>query len=50
MSLSYEIIHDQYPPRIFPECKRLLQLSPDKKVGDWYLFENHTNIRVYGVK
>jgi hypothetical protein len=45
MSLAYEIIHDQAPPRIFPECKILLQLSPDKMVGDWYLFENHTEIR-----
>jgi hypothetical protein len=34
MSLAYEIIHDQAPPRIFLECKRLLQLSPNKMVGD----------------
>jgi hypothetical protein len=38
------------PPRIFSECKILLQLSPDKRVGDWYLFENHTEIRVYGIE
>jgi hypothetical protein len=38
------------PPRIFPECKNILQLSPDKRVGDWYLFENHIEIRVYGVE
>jgi hypothetical protein len=48
MSKSYQIIHNQVPPRIFPECKKLLQLSPDKRVGDWYIFEHYTEIRVYG--
>lgn len=36
------------PLRTFLECKNLLQLSSDTKVGDWFLFENHRIIRVYG--
>jgi hypothetical protein len=48
MSKSYQIIHNEIPPRIFPECKKLLQLSLDKRVGDWYIFENYTEIRIYG--
>jgi hypothetical protein len=47
MSKSFEIIHDEMPPRIFLECKFVLQPSPNKRVGDWYLFENHTKIRAY---
>ena len=35
-------------PRISHEIKYLLQLSPDTRTGDWYIFENHTMIRVYG--
>jgi hypothetical protein len=42
MSKSYQIIHDEMPLRIFPECKKLLQLSPEKIVGDCYIFEDHT--------
>jgi len=35
---------------MFPECKKLLQLSPYTKVKDWYLFQYHTEIRIYGVE
>jgi hypothetical protein len=38
MSKAYQIIHDEIPPRVFPECKNLLQPSPENKVGDWYIF------------
>jgi hypothetical protein len=48
MSKAYQIIYNEVPPRIIPECNKLLQLSPDKRVGDWYLFENYTETRVYG--
>jgi hypothetical protein len=48
MSKSYQIIHNQVPPRIFPRCKKLLQLSSDKRLEDYYIFEHYTEIRVYG--
>jgi hypothetical protein len=48
MSKYYQIIYNQDPPRIFPECKKLLQLSPYIRVRYWYVFENYTKIRIYG--
>ena len=36
------------PPRISNEIKKALQLSRKYKIGDWYLYENHIVIRVYG--
>ena len=36
------------PPRITQEIKIVLQFSKKSKVGDWYLYQNHTEIRIYG--
>lgn len=36
------------PPRISLDIRRILQLSKQHKVGDWYLYQNHTEIRIYG--
>lgn len=36
------------PPRISSDIRRILQLSKQHKVGDWYLYQNHTKIRIYG--
>jgi hypothetical protein len=35
-------------PRINEEIQRILHLSDLTKTGDWYLYKNHTDIRVYG--
>jgi len=35
-------------PRLSLEIKRVLQLSKQTKVGDWYLYQNHTEIKIYG--
>jgi hypothetical protein len=35
-------------PRINEEVQRILHLSDLAKTGDWYLYQNHTEIRVYG--
>jgi hypothetical protein len=35
-------------PRINEEIQRILHLSDLAKTGDWYLYQNHTKIRVYG--
>jgi hypothetical protein len=35
-------------PRINDEVQRILHLSDNTKAGDWYLYQNHTEIRVYG--
>jgi hypothetical protein len=35
-------------PRINEEVQRILHLSDNAKTGDWYLYQNHSEIRVYG--
>jgi hypothetical protein len=35
-------------PRINEEVPRILHFSDLAKTGDWYLYYNHTKIRVYG--
>jgi hypothetical protein len=35
-------------PRINDEVQRILHLSDNSKTGDWYLYQNHTEIRVFG--
>jgi hypothetical protein len=34
--------------RINEEIQRILHLSDLTKMGDWYLYQNHTEIRIYG--
>lgn len=35
-------------PRINEEMKKILQLLENSRTRDWYLYQNHTEIRVYG--
>jgi len=37
-------------PRINDEVQRILHLSDHTNTGDWYLYQNHTEIRFYGCK
>jgi hypothetical protein len=34
-------------PWINDEVQRVLHLSDNAKIGDWYLYQNHTEIRVF---
>ena len=36
------------PPRLTDEMQRILQLSKAYSIGDWYFYQNHTVIRIYG--
>ena len=36
------------PPRITDDMQRILQLSKAYSIGDWYFYQNHTVIRIYG--
>lgn len=36
------------PPRLSFEIQKTLQLSKSYKIGDWYLYQNHMVIRIYG--
>jgi hypothetical protein len=50
MSIVYTLFHEQSPPRIFPEIKKLLHESSETQLGDWFLFKEHTEIRMYGAE
>ena len=42
------ILNKSEQPRISEEMKRILQLSEHNKVGDWYLYEKQTELRIFG--
>jgi hypothetical protein len=44
------MLGDRPEPRITDEVQRILHLSDNIKTGDWYLYQDHTDIRVYGCK
>ena len=35
-------------PRVLPEMKETLKLSPSKRIGVWFLSDSKTIIRLYG--
>jgi hypothetical protein len=42
------MLNNRMEPRINEEVQRIIHLSDLAKKGDWYLYQNHTEIRVYG--
>ena len=48
LPLLYTLRHDITPPRVIPEMVQELQETPELATGDWFLYEDHTVIRVYG--
>jgi hypothetical protein len=42
------MLNDRPEPGINDEVQRILHISDHTKTGDWYLYQNHTEIRVYG--
>ena len=36
------------PARISAEMQKILHLSKEYNIGDWYFYQNHTVIRIYG--
>ena len=49
MSEIYISIFSKKVPQVLPEKRIILQLSIEKRIGDWFLFENRTMIRLYGL-
>ena len=47
MSSVYKLIFNKELPRVSEDMKSKLQLSSEP-IGDWFLFKDHTIIRVYG--
>jgi hypothetical protein len=50
MSVAYTLFHEECYPRISPQVKSLLHESSETKLGDWYLFQEYIEIRVYGAE
>lgn len=48
--ISLCLLRSDVIPRIYPDIRKFLHLSEQAKVGDWYLYQNYTEIRVYGSK
>ena len=42
------ILSNRMEPRINEEVQRILHLSDLAKTCDWYLYQNHIEIKVYG--
>jgi hypothetical protein len=42
------MLNDKPEPKINEEVQRILHLSDHTKTGDWYLYQDHPEIRVYG--
>jgi len=36
------------PSRLSGDIKKILQLSKNYRIGDWYFYQDHTEIRIYG--
>ena len=48
MSELYRVMFQNKLPRVLREMEEMLQFTPDKGIGDWFLLKKHTIIRVYG--
>ena len=48
MSELYTAIFQKKLPRVLPKMRNILYLSIEKIIGDWFLFEHGTVIRLYG--
>ena len=48
MSEVYRVMFQDKMPRVLPKMEEVLQFSPDRRVGDWFLLKEHIIIRVYG--
>ena len=48
MAEVYKVFFQNKLPKVLPEMKETLHVSPNRKIGVWFMLEEHTIIRVYG--
>ena len=48
MAEIYEVLFQERLPRVLPKMRQMLQLSKSKMIGDWFLSDFGTTIRLYG--
>lgn len=42
------VLHGTPPPRLTDDMRRILHLNKSYSIGNWYFYQNHTVIRIYG--
>ena len=42
------VLHGTPPPRLTDDMRRILHLNKSYSIGNWYLYQNHIVIRIYG--
>ena len=48
MAPVYNVFFQERLLRVLPKMKEVLQFSLERRIGDWFLSEHGTMIRVYG--
>ena len=48
MGEVYNVFFRKRLPRVLPDMKEMLQFSPQRRIGYWFLFEYGIVIRLYG--
>jgi len=48
VDLAMNLLIGTAEPRISEEIKRIMQMTDQARTGDWYLYQNYTELRVYG--
>lgn len=46
--MDYKILNGSLPPAFLPKAQECLQLSKVVRCGDWFIFEEYVEIRLYG--
>jgi len=46
--LATSLLITNPPTRLSAEMQKILHLSKDYSIGDWYFYQNHTEIQIYG--
>lgn len=45
---TLSLLSSTLEPRISEEIRKILQLLDQVKTGDWYLYQNYTELRIFG--
>ena len=48
MSSAYKVLNGVSPPCFLPKAQEFLHLGANCKFGDWFVFEDYSEIRLYG--
>lgn len=48
LPVAYKILNGTLPQTFLPKAQEFLQLSKDVRCGDWFIFEEHAKIKLYG--